>query len=109
MKRALGRLLIFTALLGTMAFGFEPAAHAMTVSIWPETHGDVILDLRYRRNEDGNMVPALVAVDAEGKELSFGRIVEVRDGGGHVELFRVLMSSTIGFDRDGEVVKIHPE
>ena len=108
MKRALGRLLMFTVLLGTLAFAFAPAAEAMTVSIWPETHGDVILDLRYRKNEDGNLVPALVAVDSEGKELFFGRIVEVRDGGGHVELFRVLMSDTIGFDRDGEVVKIHP-
>lgn len=108
MKKAIGRFLIFTALLGTMAFGFEPTAQAMTVSIWPETHGDVILDLRYRKNEDGNLVPALVAVDSEGKELFFGRIVEVRDGGGHVELFRVLMSDTIGFDRDGDVVKLHP-
>jgi len=82
----------------------------MTTSIWPETHGTLILDLRYRRNDDGNFVPALVAVDKDGKERTLGKVVEVRDGGGHVELHRGLIAEDIGFDRNGAgEVNLHPE
>lgn len=78
----------------------------MKVSIWPCTDGDLILDLRYTQS-DGNTVPCLVAVDNTGKPRSLGKIVEVRDGGGHVELFRFTVASDIGFDRDGEQVAVH--
>jgi hypothetical protein len=81
----------------------------MTTSVYPETWGDLILDLRYIIS-DGVLRPAVVAVDKNGKQLSQGRIVEVRDGGGHVELFRFIIADTIGFDQlDSHEVKIHPE
>lgn len=81
----------------------------MKTVIWPRADGDLILDLR-QIQRDGNLIVALVAVDATGKERTFGEVVEIRDGGGHVELHRILLNADIGFDRNasGEVL-IHPE
>jgi hypothetical protein len=81
----------------------------MTTTIWPNTSGDVVLDLREVLS-DGVLRPALVAVDESGAELPFGKIVEVRDGGGHVELTRFLVAHDIGFDtNESGSVLIHPE
>lgn len=79
----------------------------MTTSIYPEVWGDLILDLRYVLS-DGVQRPAMVVVDKEGKERTLGKVVEVRDGGGHVELFRFLVGEDVGFDRDADgKVKVH--
>lgn len=79
----------------------------MTTSIWPRTDGDVILDLRLFLR-DGVMIPMLVAVDKTG--ASIAEIIEVRDGGGHVEMFRVPLAASVGFDlNSGGKVLIHPE
>ena len=81
----------------------------MTTSIFPNTSGDVILDLRNVLS-DGVLRPALVAVNADGSERALGKIVEVRDGGGHVELTRFLVASEIGFSRNAnQSVMVHPE
>lgn len=81
----------------------------MTTSIFPETHGDVILDFR-NVISDGVLRPALIVVDAEGKPKASGKLVEVRDGGGHVELFRFLINDGYGFERNGDQkVLIYPE
>lgn len=83
----------------------------MTISIFPRIDADVILDFRLRANEQGAFVPALVQVDITGKEIPFGRIVEIRDGGGHVELHRshVGVGTNTAFDADETgLVLAHP-
>lgn len=79
----------------------------MKASIWPHTHGDTFLALRYRTNEAGDVVPALVAVNADGSERDFGCLVDVRDGGGHLEFCRLpVIATDLGFVRDGERVQV---
>ena len=78
----------------------------MKTVIFPRTDGDLILDLREVLS-DGVIRPALVAVDATGAVR--GKVVEVRDGSGHVELTRFIIDA-IGFDRNpAQEVLIHPE
>ncbi len=78
----------------------------MTVSIWPEIWGDVILDFRYRKNGDGNVVPTLTKVDNTGNEVQFGNLVEIRDGGGHLEDTHMFVgvgsNNHSGFDSDAD-------
>jgi streptomycin 6-kinase len=78
----------------------------MTISIYPDTAGDIILDLR-SVDQDEQATPALVAVDAEGNERPLGRIFTFRDGGGHGEVFGHTIAAEIGFDRENERAKIH--
>lgn len=79
----------------------------MKTVIWPRTDGDLILDLR-EVISDGVLRPAVVAVDATGAQRGLGKVVEVRDGGGHAELFRFQIADDIGFDQDpDDKVKIH--
>ena len=81
----------------------------MDITIWPKkpATGGICLDLRDVL-QDGTLRPAVVCVDpVTGKELTLGQVFQFRDGGGHAEIFRMLVDSTIPFDRDGEQVKIH--
>lgn len=81
----------------------------MKTVIWPRTDGDLILDFREVQS-DGNTLPALVAVDSTGTIRSLGKIIEVRDGGGHVELTRFVVDGALGFSRNAaQEVMIHPE
>lgn len=60
----------------------------MKVSIFPDTSGDKILRLDDRRphnDEAAGTVPTLFVCDSTGAEVGFGRLFEVRDGGGHLE------------------------
>lgn len=81
----------------------------MTVCIWPETWADTVLDFRYRRNVDGNIVPTLVKVDNTGAEVQFGNLVEIRGGGGHLECTHMFVGvgvnnhSSFDSDDDGHV------
>lgn len=81
----------------------------MKTVIFPRTDGDLILDLREVLS-DGVLRPALVAVNADGSERTLGKIIEVRDGGGHVELFRMSIAAEIGFDRNAnQQAASHPD
>lgn len=88
----------------------------MTASIFPDTFGDVILKFTYRKSTDSAAAvrPALVQVDKDGKELGpFGLVLEVRDGGGHLELFRFPINTgtfdTVPIPDSPNKIKIHPE
>jgi hypothetical protein len=81
----------------------------MKTVIWPRTDGDVVVDLREVLS-DGEMRAALVVVDTTGAVKTLGKVLEVRDGGGHIELHRFLISEDTGFDRNGDgKVLVHPE
>lgn len=58
----------------------------MKATIWPVTDGDKIFDLRNVIALNGTaLVPALIQVDQNGKEVSGARLIEFNDGGGHLE------------------------
>jgi hypothetical protein len=80
----------------------------MKTVIWPRTDGDVILDLRERINNDGQLIPSLVVVDEQGKEKPFGCPLEFRDGGGLVQPYRNLIADDLGFVRANELMKVSP-
>lgn len=76
----------------------------MTASIYPDTTGDRIL--RFMADGSGN--PALFVVDTNGDPTgAFPKLADIRDGGGHLEFFRQTIDEGPGFDRDGQLLKIH--
>jgi hypothetical protein len=74
-----------------------------TVAAWPAP-ADVQLRLI-----DSPTGCAMTEVDADGNPLgAFPKITEVRDGGGHLELFEFVVDEAAEFDRNpDQTVKIH--
>lgn len=85
----------------------------MTASIFPDTTGDIILNFAQKaahNNEVEGDVPTLFACDADGNEKPFGRLFEVRDGGGHLEAkgFHLSQESTGFVPGENNLLQIVP-
>lgn len=74
----------------------------MTISVFPNTSGDVILTLN--SHDDGSVT--FDVVNANGAVKPFGTIHRITDGGGHVEDHAPICADDIGFERENERVKV---
>lgn len=74
-----------------------------TVAAWPTP-----ADVQIRLFDGPNGVEQRI-VDEDGNPAgAFPTVTEVRDGGGHLELFGMIVDEAAGFDRNpDQTVKIH--
>lgn len=77
----------------------------MQASIFPETWGDVIVALRYEPEGGG---VTLVEVHSDGSEKgAFPKLAQIRDGGGHLDLFGFVIDEAANFSRnDDQTIKV---